>query len=184
MNEGLQDGIEDCGDGAGTGAGTGVETRRRTPDGNEDGNGDGSEDSSGDGNGDKDNGNGNEDRIGGGRKRDEEAQETANQCRRHVGNGRDLGGKRENCRNERFGLLLPLITILPVVTKDLLIPPRFTPYDFLSRCKFSILTTRQPMVEFYLLRFPRFPLRKKEHKSYLVRIELTTSALAGVQIIC
>ena len=37
---------------------------------------------------------------------------------------------------------------------------------FLSRCKFSTLTTRQPMVEFYLLTFPRFPLRKKEHKSY------------------
>ena len=36
---------------------------------------------------------------------------------------------------------------------------------FLSRCKFSTLTTRQPMVEFYLLTFPRFPLRKKEHKS-------------------
>ena len=38
---------------------------------------------------------------------------------------------------------------------------------FLSRCKLSTLTTRQPtMVEFYLLAFPRFPLRKKEHKSY------------------
>ena len=37
---------------------------------------------------------------------------------------------------------------------------------FLSRCKFSTLTTRQPMVEFYLLTFPRFPLRKKERKSY------------------
>ena len=37
---------------------------------------------------------------------------------------------------------------------------------FLSRCKFSTLTTRQPMVEFYLLTSPRFPLRKKEHKSY------------------
>ena len=60
----------------------------------------------------------------------------------------------------------PLITIPPVVTKDLPISPRFTPYDFLSRCKFSTLTTRQPMVEFYLLTFPRFPLRKKEHKSY------------------
>ena len=57
-------------------------------------------------------------------------------------------------------------TILPVVTKDLPISPRFTPYNFLSRCKFSTLTTRQPMVEFYLLTFPRFPLRKKEHKSY------------------
>ena len=37
---------------------------------------------------------------------------------------------------------------------------------FLSRCKFSTLTTRQPMVEFYLLTFPHFLLRKKEHKSY------------------
>ena len=59
-----------------------------------------------------------------------------------------------------------IITILLVVTKDLPISPRFTPYDFLSRRKFSTLTTRQPMVEFYLLTFPRFPLRKKEHKSY------------------
>ena len=46
------------------------------------------------------------------------------------------------------------------------ISPRFTPYNFLSRCRFSTLTTRQPMVEFYLLTFPRFPIRKKEHKSY------------------
>ena len=60
----------------------------------------------------------------------------------------------------------PIITILSVVTKDLPIFPQFTPYNFLSRCKFSTLTTRQPMVEFYLLTFPRFPLRKKEHKSY------------------
>ena len=61
-----------------------------------------------------------------------------------------------------------IITILPVVTKDLPISPRFTPYDFLSRCKFStLLTTRQPMAEFDLLAFPRFPLRKKEHKSYV-----------------
>ena len=61
---------------------------------------------------------------------------------------------------------LNIITILPVVTKDLPISPRFTPYDFLSRCKFSTLTTRQPMIEFYLVTFPCFPLRKKEHKSY------------------
>ena len=60
-----------------------------------------------------------------------------------------------------------IITILPVVTKVLPISPRFTPYDLLSRCKFSTLTTRQPMVEFYLLTFPRFPLRKKEHKILL-----------------
>ena len=37
------------------------------------------------------------------------------------------------------------------------ISPLFTPYNFLSRCKFSTFTTRQPMVEFYLLTFPRFP---------------------------
>ena len=30
---------------------------------------------------------------------------------------------------------------------------------FLSRCKFNNLTTRQPMVEFYLLMTPRFPKR-------------------------
>ena len=53
-----------------------------------------------------------------------------------------------------------------MVTKDLPISPRFTTYVFLSRCKFSNHTSRQPMVEFYLLAFPRFPLRKKEHKSY------------------
>ena len=59
-----------------------------------------------------------------------------------------------------------IIAILSVVPKDLPISPRFTPYDILSRCKFSALTTRQPMVEFYLLTFPCFPLRKKEHRSY------------------
>ena len=42
--------------------------------------------------------------------------------------------------------------ILPVDTKDLPTSPRFTPpYKFLSRCKFSTPTTRQPMVEFYCI---------------------------------
>ena len=75
-----------------------------------------------------------------------------------------------------------IITILPVVTKDLPISPRFTPYVFLSRCKFSTLTTRQPMVEFYLLTFPSFPLRKKEHKSYFGKNrthDFRTSRCAG-----
>ena len=55
-------------------------------------------------------------------------------------------------------------------------------YFFLSRCKFSTLTTRQPMVEFCLLAFPRFYERKNTNPT-LVRIELTTSALlAGVQV--
>ena len=75
-----------------------------------------------------------------------------------------------------------IITILPVVTKDLPISRRFTPYNFLSRCKFSTLTTRQPMVEFYLLTFPRFPVRKKEHKSYFGKNrthDFRTSRCAG-----
>ena len=56
------------------------------------------------------------------------------------------------------------ITILPVVTKDLFIFPRFILYTFLSRYKFSTLITRQPMVEFYFLTCSSFPLQKKEHK--------------------
>ena len=55
-----------------------------------------------------------------------------------------------------------IIAILSAVTKDLPISPRFTPYELISRCKFSNLTTRQLMVEFYLLTFPRFPLQKTE----------------------
>ena len=53
---------------------------------------------------------------------------------------------------------------------------------FLSRCKFSTLTTRQPMVELYLLTFPRFPLRKKEHTSYFDKNrthDFRTSRCAG-----
>ena len=75
-----------------------------------------------------------------------------------------------------------IISILPVVTEDFSTSPRFTPYDFLSRCKFSTLTTRQPMVEFYLLKFPRFPLRKKEHKCYFGKNrthDFRTSRCAG-----
>ena len=32
----------------------------------------------------------------------------------------------------------------------------------------SLQLVNQSMLEFYLLTFPRFPLRKKEHKSYFV----------------
>ena len=56
------------------------------------------------------------------------------------------------------------------------------PYDFSSRCKFSNLTTRQLMVEFYLLTFQRLPLRKKDHKSYLGKNrthDFRTSKCAG-----
>ena len=52
---------------------------------------------------------------------------------------------------------IPLMLVLMVtltITKDLPISPllsfpRFTPYNFLSRCIFSTLKTRQPMVGFY-----------------------------------
>ena len=91
------------GAGTGTATGTGVETRRRTSDGNGDGNGDGSEDSSGDGNGDKDNGNGNEDRIGKCGREAKKRKKPQNSCRRQVGNGGDLGGKRKTCRKEGVG---------------------------------------------------------------------------------
>ena len=75
-----------------------------------------------------------------------------------------------------------IITILPVVTKDLPISPRFTPYNFLSRCKFSTLTTRQPMVEFTYSRSHAFRYERKNTNPTLVRIELTTSILADVQL--
>ena len=100
VNEGAQDGNGDgSGDGAGTG--TGVETRRRTPDGNGDGNGDRSEDSSRDGNRDENNGNGNEDKIREGRREAKKPNKLQKSCRRHVGNGGDLGGKRKKCKKER-----------------------------------------------------------------------------------
>ena len=67
-----------------------METRRRTPDGN----GDGSEDSSGDGD---------EDRIGEGGREMKKRKEPQNSCRRHAGNGADLGGKRKKCRKKRVG---------------------------------------------------------------------------------
>ena len=57
---------------------------------------------------------------------------------------------------------------------------------FLSRCRFSNITTRQPMVEFYLLAFPRFPLRKKEHKSYFGKNrthDFRTSRCAGYLLV-
>ena len=86
VNEGAQDGDGD-GAGTGTGTGAGVETRRRTPGGN--------------GNGDEDNGN--EDRIGEGGREVKKRKKPQNSCRRQVGNGGDLGGKRKKCRKERVG---------------------------------------------------------------------------------
>ena len=58
-----------------------------------------------------------------------------------------------------------VITILPVVTKDFLISRRFTYRDASS----ALLQLVNQWLNFtYLLTFPRFPLRKKEHKSYII----------------
>ena len=44
----------------------------------------------------------------------------------------------------------PNVDILPEVIEALPISPRFTPYNFSPRCKFTTLTTRRSMVEFLL----------------------------------
>ena len=58
-----------------------------------------------------------------------------------------------------------IITFLPVVTYDLPMSPRCTPYVFDRDASSAVLqlVNHRLMVEFYLLTFPRFPLRKKEH---------------------
>ena len=76
---------------------------------------------------------------------------------------------------------------------------RLSPIEFLSRCKCSTPTTRQPMVEFCLLAFSRFPFLSVATTRYNINIlqyygilarikilfftstELTTSALVGVR---
>ena len=57
--------------------------------------------------------------------------------------------------------VLFLTTILSVVTKDLPISPRFPPYNFVWRCKFSTLTSRQAMVEFLLTHVPTLSITKE-----------------------
>ena len=80
-----------------------MKTRTRTQDGDGDGNGDGSEKSIGDGNGDEDNWNRNEDRIGEGGREAKNRKRPHKSCRRHVGKGGGLGGKRKKCRKEKIG---------------------------------------------------------------------------------
>ena len=71
-----------------------------------------------------------------------------------------------------------IITILPVVTKDLPISPRFTPYDFLSLDASSeILQLVNRWLNFTYSRSHAFRLGRKNTNPALVRIELTTSAL-------
>ena len=97
-NEGAQYGNENgSGDEAETGTGTRVETRGRTQDGNGDGSGNENESISEDRNGDEDgDGGGNEDEIGEGGREANKLKEPHKSCRRPVGSGGDLDGKREN----------------------------------------------------------------------------------------
>ena len=76
--------------GTGTGTGTGVETRGRTQEGNGDRSGDISKSSSG-----------NEDGIGEGGEEVKKRKKPHRSCRRDVGNGGYLGGKRKKHRQER-----------------------------------------------------------------------------------
>ena len=72
------------------------------------------------------------------------------------------------------------VALLSVVTKNLPISPRFSPYEFSSRRKFSSRTTRQITVEFHVLtRAFRFGRKEEETTQILVstRIKLSTSAL-------
>ena len=77
-----------------------------------------------------------------------------------------------------------IITILPVVTKDLPIPPRFTPYDFFiaMQVQHSFLQLVNQWLNFTYSRSHAFRYERKNTNPTLVRIELTTSALAGVQV--
>ena len=76
-----------------------------------------------------------------------------------------------------------IITILPVVTKDLPISPRFTPYDFYRDASSSaLLQLVNQCLNFTYSRSHAFRYERKNTNPTLVRIEFTTSALAGVQV--
>ena len=75
-----------------------------------------------------------------------------------------------------------IITILPVVTKDLPISPRFTPYNFYRDASSALLQLVNQWLNFTYSRSHAFRYERKNTNSTLVRIELTTSVLADVQL--
>ena len=77
-----------------------------------------------------------------------------------------------------------IITILPVVTKDLPISPRFTPYIFFYRdASSALLQLVNQWLNFTYSRSHAFRYeRKNTNPTLVVRIELTTSVLADVQL--
>ena len=71
---------------------------------------------------------------------------------------------------QRARLPIPRTATLPSCLSSpriFTISPRLSPHDFLSRCKFNTLTTRQPIVVFYLFTFSRFPLRKPKRPAFV-----------------
>ena len=76
-----------------------------------------------------------------------------------------------------------IITILPVVTKDLPISPPFTPYNFFYRdASPALLQLVNQWLNFTYSRSHAFRYERKNTNPTLVRIELTTSVLADVQL--
>ena len=75
-----------------------------------------------------------------------------------------------------------IITILPVVTKDLPISPRFTAYNFYRDASSALLQLVNQWLNFTYSRSHAFRYERKNTNPTLVRIELTTSVLlADVQ---
>ena len=75
-----------------------------------------------------------------------------------------------------------IITILPVVTKDLPISPRSTPYIFYRDASSALLQLVNQWLNFTYSRSHAFRYERKNTNPTLVRIELTTSVLADVQL--
>ena len=75
-----------------------------------------------------------------------------------------------------------ITTILPVVTKDLPISPRFTPYIFFRDANSAFLQLVNQWLNVTYSRSHAFRYERNNTNPTLVRIELTISALAGVQV--
>ena len=75
-----------------------------------------------------------------------------------------------------------IVTILLVITKDLPISPRFTRYNFYRDAGSALLQLVNQWLNFTYSRSHDFRYGRKNTNPTLVRIELTTSALASLQI--
>ena len=75
-----------------------------------------------------------------------------------------------------------IINILPVVTKDLPISPGSRLIIFYRDASSALLQLVNQWLNFTDSRSHAFRYERKNTNSTLVRIELTTSALAGVQV--